>query len=288
MRNTMVKASRALAVLAGSLSGLAAPAQAPLPVSYLPSHPVVSKATPAPEAAKPPAGAGRIEVYDGPQRTVHYVAPDLSPGEQAALSDLARTENEAAYADELLALKRSYVDSELLLEPYRRSIQQQLYGYSTTSTYSGYVSSGGYYPYVGWSGYGYGGDPSYFGGATTTVSRSLANGVGYEGPLKDAMARKIAADAGPEYADGAARAKSVALGRIAGSERLAKSFNLTGSNVVPAAAISAPHITLTLKSGEKVDGTLYGEDADWFRVDTASGTVSVRKADVNRVEMPKK
>ena len=48
------------------------------------------------------------------------------------------------------------------------------------------------------------------------------------------------------------------------------------------------HIILTTKGGEKIDGTLYGEDADWFRVDTPTGTVSVRKADVSRVETPKK
>jgi hypothetical protein len=287
MRNVIGNATRTLAVLAAGLAGNAARAQAPLPGSYVPAPPVLTKETLSADAARPPAGAGRIEVYNGPQRTVHYVAPHLSPGEQAALDDLARAENESAYADELLALKRSYVDSELLLEPYRRSIQQQLYGYSTSSTYSGFVN-GGYFPYVG-TAYGYDpGGPSYFGGATTTVSRSLANGVGYEGPIKDAMARKIAADAGPDYAVGAARAKGIALGHVATSERLAKGFGLSGSNVVPAAAAVAPRVILTLKNGDKVEGTLSGEDNDWFRVDTTTGTVSVRKADVNRLEMPKK
>src|SRR6516164_5493453 len=122
MRNTMVRVARGLVVLAAGLWGTTAPAQAPLqifpgqsplPVSDLPPQPVKSQAVVAPEAARPPAGVGRIEVYNGPWRTVHYVAPsDMSPGERSALNDLSRAENEEAYAGELLALKREYVESE--------------------------------------------------------------------------------------------------------------------------------------------------------------------------------
>jgi hypothetical protein len=247
-----------------------------------------------PGAARLPAGVGQIEIYEGPRRTVQYVAPNLSPGERASLRDLARAENEAAFVDDLQALKRRYVDSELALEPYRRSIQQQLYGYSTSSTYSGYVASGygrgfGDYaygvPYGGGYGYGYGG--GYFGGASTTTSRSLANGVGYEGPLKDAMARQIASQSTPDYVAGSARELDVAMERVASSERLAKSFGITRDKVAPAAAVGTP-IILTLKSGEKLEGSIYGEDVDWFRVDTPTGTVSVRKIDVARVLVPKK
>jgi hypothetical protein len=298
MRNTMV---RGLVVLTAGLLGTAAPAQAPLrifpgqsplPVSDLPPQPVKSQAVLAPEAARPPAGVGRIEVYNGPWRTVHYVpGSDASPGERSALNDLARTENEEAYAGDLLALKREYVESERQLEPYRRFLQQQLYGYSTSSTYSAFVGGGGSFgvPYGGDYAYGTGWGPSFGGGAETTVSKGLAgNGLGYEGPLKEAMARQIAAEANPEYAATAARARDLALGRVASSERLAKGFGLDRSAITPAAATTPSRIVLTLKSGEKLEGTLYGEDAEWFRVDTATGTVSVRKGDVTRVEVPKK
>ena len=171
-------------MLAVGLLGTAALAQAPLPVSDQPNYPVKSQATPSPEASRPPAGVGQIEILARARGgRCHYVAPNLSPGEQAALRDLARAENEAAYADELLALKRLYVDSERTLEPYRRFIQQQLYGFSTESSYSGYVSNGfggGYYPYAFDNAYGTGYGGGYFGGASTTVSRSLANGMGDE------------------------------------------------------------------------------------------------------------
>jgi hypothetical protein len=300
MRNAFMSGVRTVGVLAAGLLGAAAPAQGPLPVSDQPRYPIVSQVTPSPDVARPPAGVGRIEIYEGPRRTVHYVAPNLSPSEQAALNDLARAENETAYANELLALKRLYVDSERTLEPYRRFIQQQLYGFSTDSTSSGFVSSGfggfgggGFFPYVfgdnaygnGW-GNGWGG--SLFGGTTTTTSRSLANGMGDEGVMKAAFARQIASQASPEFAADAARGMGVAMGRVAASEPLAKSFGLNRGNIAPAAAATAPRIVLTLKNGEKVDGTLYGEDADWFRVDTATGTVSVRKSEVSKVEMPKK
>lgn len=296
MRNTVVRAAVSAAVLAYGLWGAGARGQAPLPKPDGPVYPVTSQAR---EKPRLPAEVGQIEVYNGARRTVHYVAPNLSAGEQASLRELARAENEAAYADELLALKRSYVDSERFLEPYRRMVQQQFYGLSTQSTYSGFVSGGyggyggygygGYYPYINDNAYGggFGGGTGYFGGQTTTVSRGLANGMGDEGVMKSAIARQIASQATPEYALGTRRAHDVALARVATSERLAKGFGLTRSEVVPAAA-STSRISLTLKSGEKLEGTFAGEDADWFRVETATGTVSVRKADVTRVEMPKK
>jgi len=286
MRNSIVRAARTVGALAAGLLGTAALAQAPRPVSDQPNYPVKSEVTRSPEAARPPAGVNQVEIYEGQRRTVSYVAPNLSPSEQAALRELARAENEATYADDLLALKRLYVNSEQTLEPYRRFIQQQLYGFSTQSTYSGYVSSGfgggGYYPYAFGNTYGYGGGGGYFGGASTTVSRSLANGMGDEGVMKAAMARRIADDAGPEYASAVAHNSDFAKGRIAASDRLAKSFGIIG------AGLDMPRIILTLKSGEKLDGQLHSEDADWFRVQTPTSTVSVRKADVTRVEVPKK
>jgi hypothetical protein len=296
MRIAIVSAARTFGVLAAGLLGVAAPAQAPLPAPTV-IYPIKSQATVSPDAARPPADVGQIEVYNGARRSVYFVAPNLSPGDRASLRDLSRAESEAAYADDLLALKRQYVDSERALEPYRRTVQQQLYGFSTQSTYSGYVSNGfgggygGAYPYAFANPYSNGcggGFNGYYGGASTTVSRSLANGVGDEGVIKAAMARELAAEANPEYATSVARGLESAYGRIATSDRLAKSFNLSKSNVVPAAATTPTRVILTLKGGDKVDGALYGEDSDWFRVETSTGTVSVRKSEVSRVEMPKK
>lgn len=307
MRNVKVHWAGAVALLAAGLLAADAAGQAPRVVpepgfwgrAPRPApdvvYPVVTKEVLPPGAARPPAGVGQIEIYDGPRRTVQFVAPTLSPGEQAALRDLARAENEASYASDVLALKRRYVDDELLLAPYRRSVQQVLYGYNKDATFGdvggfGWGGYGGYYPYAfanpyagGWGG-GFG---SYFAGGTTSVSHTLATGMGYEGPLKDAMARQIAAEATPDFGAGAARGVDAAWGRVGASDRLARDFGITRGGVAPAAA-GANRIVLTLKNGDKVDGTLYGEDAEWFKVETATGTVSVRKADVSRVEVPKK
>jgi hypothetical protein len=262
-------------------------ARAPLPAPEI-QYPIKGEASVSPDAAKTPQGIGQIEIYDGPRRTVQFVAPNLSPGERSSLRDLSRAENEAAYADELLALRRDYVNSERILEPLRRNVQQQLFGLSTESNYSGFVA-GGWGNRLGAYNYGYndGFGGGFAGGASTSVSRSLANSVGYEGPLKDAMARQIASQATPDFAAGAARDLDLAMGRAASSERVAKGFGVARGEVKPAAATSG-HVILTLKSGEKLEGNLYGEDAEWFRVETPTSTVSVRKGDVSRVEVPKK
>ena len=39
---------------------------------------------------------------------------------------------------------------------------------------------------------------------------------------------------------------------------------------------------MTLKGGDKVEGTVSDEDPDWITVDTATDQVTVRKADVSR------
>jgi hypothetical protein len=297
MRNVIPRATLAPGLLAAGLLLAGGPAlaigppTAPRPVPDV-TYPIVSQVTLSPEAVRQ-AGLGQIEVYDGPRRTVHYVAPGLSPGERSSLRDLARAENDAAYADDLLALKRRYVDSELLLEPYRRSVQQMLFGYnkeSTSGLFGGGGYGGGFFPYAfanpyanGFSG-GFG---SYFGGGTTSVSHTLATGVGYEGPLKDAMARTIASEATPEFSAATARGVDAAMGRAASSERLAKGLGVAKSEVTPAGATTT-RVILTLKSGDKVEGTPYGEDAEWFKVETSNGVVSVRKSDVTRVEERKK
>lgn len=304
MCSTIVRAIRVPGMLAaGLLMATFATAQAPRPVSDLPfllveipPIPVKSQVVLPPEAARPPFGVGQIEIYDGPRRTVRYIAPNLSPGERSSLRDLERAENEAAYSEDLLALKRQYVDSERILEPHRRFMQQQLYGFNLDRTFSSYGGGGfgyggGYgYPYSGYNGfggYGAGSFGSAFGGATSSVSWSLANGMGDEGVLKNEMAKQIASQATPEFAVAAARGADVAMMRAASHDRIAKGFGVTRPDIRPAAAESS-HITLTLKSGEKLEGTLIGEDADWFRVDTANSTISVRKSDVSRVEQPKK
>ena len=59
--------------------------------------------------------------------------------------------------------------------------------------------------------------------------------------------------------------------------------------VVTAGDVEPRHVLLTLKpgTGDKVEGNLVDEDADWITVATDTGDVSVRKADVVRIERRK-
>ena len=252
-------------------------------------------------AAAPPAGpeVHRMLILNGPTQTVHYFSVGLSTYDQAALRDLERAENDAAYADNLLALRRRYVADELYLEPIRAGVQAGLYGQSITREVSNYAAAngagffgyGGYgygYPYYTYPGYyvSYPGVAGYFGGSSATVNQSLAYGVGDEGALKTAMAQAIAGQAGPEYSTAAARAYTNAVGRAADSEAIRTALNINPKGPVPAAN-AAQRVTLTLKDGGKVEGTVSDEDADWITVDNGTDQVSVRKGDVTRMERHK-
>src|SRR5258708_2920134 len=82
---------------------------------------VVARAAGAQQPVKPAAqttesGFHRMMIYNGSMPTSHYFATSGSAGEQAGLRDVERTENEAALADQLMALRRQYVTHESQLE----------------------------------------------------------------------------------------------------------------------------------------------------------------------------
>jgi hypothetical protein len=274
MRSVVVSTARVLGVVLGVALAASCPAQ-----------------------EKPPFH--RMEIYNGPNRTVAYFGLDLSPGERAALRDLERTENDAAYADSLLALRRQYVNSELLLEPRRQTVQQVLYGRSIQRSLGAFAAGaaygagalGSFYPYYPYA-YGYGSfgsglglSPGFALAASSTLSESLANGVGYEGAIKTEMARTIAAQAAPDYAAGTARASTNALANAAEYPKLR-----TGLGLPAAGAPEQPprKVTVILKEkNEKVEGNLIREDAEWIRVETPTEEVDIRKADVARITRSK-
>src|SRR5262249_954717 len=120
--------------------------------------------------------------------------------------------------------------------------------------------------------------------SSDTVSRNLAYGVGYEGAMRNEMARTIAAQAGPDYAAGIARGYSNAVANAADYPRLRSGLGL------PVAGPDQPprKVTVVLKAGaEKIEGNLIREDADWIRVETATEEVDIRKADVARITRTK-
>jgi hypothetical protein len=247
-------------------------------------------AEPAKPAADAPPGVHKMVVLNGGSTAVHYFSTGLSPGEDAALRELERTENEANLAADLQALRRQYVADEQLLQARRTAVQFGLYGRSITDTSASAFAFGGYGPFFGgfspWYGYGSFGAPYGFVADSRTVNQSLANGVGDEGRIKEAMAPVLAASSAPEATTAAARACTAAVGRAAKSDKLRTALNLGGKGgVVAAGAELAPHVKLTLKDGDKtVEGTLIDENADWITVDTGNKEeVSVRKADVTRI-----
>jgi hypothetical protein len=323
MRTILVHGARGTAVLLGAVLATASFGDPPRPGSA-PSEPVKpavlvpSKEVP----SKPPAAEGdrvyRMELYEGPNRTVRYFGVGASPSERAALNDLARAENEMDYVNKLQNLRRLYVNNEITLQPQRLYVQEQLYGtqisYGWNSMLAGYGfgGGGGYgpgwnwgvndyisgYPMMGWGGgYGYpgGGFAGYLGGASTNVVRSLAFGMGDEGVLKNQIAPVIAQQmASPEYAAAVSKNYHAALAEVANHPRLARGLGLKKGDVAevagPPETVVKPRsaaVTLTLKGGEKVEGNTLAEEGDWYVVTTPRGETKVRKSEVTRIERVK-
>jgi len=248
----------------------------------------------------------KMVILNGPTYTAHYFSVGLSTSDQAALRDLESAENNADYAEDLQALRRQYVAEELTLAPHRAAVQQALYGESLNQSSNSEIAYGGYDPgygsnyypsylNAGYGGYGYGGYGygygvgSGFAGSSSSINQSLANGVGHEGALKTAMAPVIAGQANSDFATSAGRAYTAALNRAGESDAMRTALGMPKRGVVTAGDVEPRHVILTLKAGagDKVDGSLVDEDADWITVATATDEVSVRKADVVRIERRK-
>jgi hypothetical protein len=257
-------------------------------------------------------GVFRMEILNGTTRTIHYFGDSLSPGEAATMREAAAIENERAYLDDLSALKRQYVLSERLLEPVRRDVQRSLYGLDVTRTtfatdYGwGGLGFGGYtaavapgfntYQYNPWAYPYYGtGFATPVAGTTVQVNRSLANGVGDEGRMKEALARVVAQQATPEYVASLERAFDRVARRASASPSLRVALGLPTADearrdrVRAAGAEEDRGVTLTLKGGDKVRGEKLQETKDWFILTREGGReVRVRAGEVVRVETTKK
>lgn len=243
-----------------------------------------------PVAAQTRNGVSRIEIYNGGTRTVRYVATDASPGEAASLREMERLENETGYLRDLSDLKREYVVSERRLEPYRRLVQQTLYGIDTTgttfSTFAAYPPGAwgrGTWPFASVGAFpAYGAFPAAIGGDRSTVTRSLATGMGDEGVLKAAMAGVIAQQSTADYAATVDRSYDRAVARIGGAREPRR---LDSGAVRPAGAEDENGVVLTLKGGDQVRGTKLEEKGNWMIV-TLPGNrqLRLRESEVVRIE----
>ena len=246
----------------------------------------------------------KMVILNGPTYTARYFSAGLSNSDQATLRDLERAENDSDYAQDLQTLRRQYVAEEMVQSAHRAAVQQTLYGQNVTLSFDsetvGYPPGFGYYGGLGYGYYGglgfapgylygangYGGcgyGGAAFAGSSLSINQSLANGVGNEGVLKTAMAPVIAGQANADFAASAAHAYTTALNRAASSDAMRTALGMSGPGVgTPPAA--PEHVTLTLKGGEKIDGDLIDEDSDWMTIHTPNDKVSVRKAEVIRVD----
>jgi hypothetical protein len=285
-------------VLCGAIAAAVAFGQSPTPIKPA----VLEEPRPVVKPAVDSGPAHKMEIYEGPNRTVHYFAG--SPGEQSMLNDLGRAENEMDYLNQLQALRRQYVASERSFEPMRRYVQEQLYGtsinFSRSDTVGGFGYGGygyGTYPYVypyAYGGYGYpGAFSASVGNSSTSITRNLSVGVGDEGRMKDALVGVIAQQAlSPEYYQAVSRGYNAALHRVASSDRLAEALHLDRKKILPAEG--TPDTTppkpgtsiVTTKSGDRVEGKLT-EDGDWYVIDSGKTETRVRKTEVIRIDKVK-
>jgi hypothetical protein len=267
-----------------------------------------------PAVQEPGPGIHRMEIWNGPMRTVHYLyQPGLSPSEVGALGEMERAENEVALSDDLLRLRAQYVRNERVMEATRHAVQKLLYGYtsSTSDSFSANYGGGGYgYPY--WFGGAYGayanpasrynygfGPTSSFAGFSSSATNSLAYGMGDEGAIKTDMARTLAAQANPEYAAQAAQHLAYAVGRAGQYEPIRTALHLpkaeggVGGGPIATAGFETAKTGATLTvtrsvdgKSEKIEGKLLREDADWMVLQTKEGKRTISKKQITDVLEP--
>jgi len=249
----------------------------------------------------------RMEIINGLTQNVRYFGGTLTPDEAATVRELERLENEMAYVRNLTALKQQYVTSERVLEPHRRMVQLQLYGVDITQTsyatgvpygYGGYYGRSNVLPAYAYASYGnYSAPMVGIGGVTDrSVSYGLANGVGNEGPVKEALSRTLAQQATPEYAASLERSYDRLALRAAASPTLRAALRIPPPTEVRrerdairtvAGEIDRPSspVVLTLKSGEVIRGKKMTEQKDWIVVErVGGGRVRVRVSEVVRID----
>lgn len=272
-----------------------------------------------------PGSVHRIETYSGTRRSVLYLpSGEVSSADRAAARELQRAENEESYLFDLERLKQQYVSDERLSEQDRRAVQKELYGKSITTEQDnsrrsmggyggsrgfgmyggygmgGYGGMGGFGLYGGMGGYGVYGGYGYgmgaYGGrmgggmaamshSKVTETRSLKDGVGDEGRIKDAMAKAIANETTPEYAHQVLHEHERAMTHAASSPVLARTLNLRKSSVAAASAEpSYPEDSkVTIWIGkDKYDGMVKTDQPDWIILKTDEGEMRVRKSSIDR------
>jgi len=277
VRTLLVSASRGLALILGVAVALSAQAadKSKVKLAFDPG---------------PGGDAHRMEIQNGSVRTVHYFTPNASPSERLALRELERAENESSYLDDLQMLRQQYVSGEKLLEARRNLVQTAMYGSSSQSTSNSYFVGGyggvGAYPYSGWYGGAYGAGYGGFGGyglaGSTTVNNNISEGIGPEGALKEALAPVIARQATGEYTAEVAHANQVALERVGALVKDSANPNRSVATEPVVTARPGP-VSLVLKNGDKIDGTLLRETPQWVILRDREDEIRIAVGEIARM-----
>jgi hypothetical protein len=265
-------------------------------------QPQPEKVPPAKTTEAPAGSVHRMVILQGPNRSVHYLTSGtISTRDRLAAFDLERAENDLTYVHDLQRLKQQYVNSERILEPQRRYVQEQLYGtqitYGGSNLYYGNYGYGGrrYYPYA-YGSYGYlGGFGGGFGGVLGSsyynAVRSLQYGMGNEGVMKNSLVQVIAHEATADYAAAAVRNYQAAAGRAAASPLLSRELSLRADASAPAPTEPAfkkdSKVTIWV-GNDKYVGTVLDDRPEWVVLQTDKAEVTIRKAGITRSEVQRK
>jgi hypothetical protein len=105
----------------------------------------------------------RVEIEAGPERTVRYVGPDLSPEERARLRELEAAENEVARVQGVADLRVQVLNAARDLEASRAQAMKQFFNYSMHTSLGFFPATVITFPQPNYAGWSYGG-LGYYGG----------------------------------------------------------------------------------------------------------------------------
>jgi hypothetical protein len=236
----------------------------------------------------------RMEFLDGRGgRRVQYYFRGLSPSEEAAIRDAELSENEVAYAEQLLALKRDLVATQRAMQQQQLASLSGNFGIILPPFTSAFIPSTATSPaappysiYDEWAALAFGGPYGYAPGLVGPAAAYGAFGPGDPGVGQGVLARQLAEVSPDTLAQAYRRA-------INAQQAAAVVLKNPGKSNIRVVGIEQPdqaprQVTVTLKGGDKVEGTLIGENRDWVIIGTAGGEERVRTADVTRMTIKNK
>src|SRR5260370_11235943 len=172
----------------------------------------LAAAAPASAQDVKPAWAGdgpaihRMEILDGRGgRRVQYFYYGLSPSEQAAIRDLELSENELAYVEHLVALRRDFLETQRAIEQQRLAALSGKFNIVLPPYTNPFIPSGStspaappYADLAQGALFPFGGTYSYYAAGAAGLAPFSAFSSGDDGVLRGLMAKQLADAANPD------------------------------------------------------------------------------------------